>query len=143
MKFLILIHVLSAIIGVGPTFFSHVLLRRNQTTEELKASLALLKKLEVFPKVGGVLAVISGLILFFVGNYGSFLQIWLIGSLILYICIQVIVIGFAAPTVQKLSEFLDAHSDEYLKAHLKANRLFWLASALGTTLFVLMIIKPS
>jgi uncharacterized membrane protein len=39
MKILVLIHVLSAIIGVGPTFFAHVLLRKKQTLEELRMSL--------------------------------------------------------------------------------------------------------
>ncbi|MFC0274083.1 hypothetical protein ACFFIX_22300 [Metabacillus herbersteinensis] len=35
-KVLVLIHVLSAIIGVGPTFFAHVLTRKKQSVEQLR-----------------------------------------------------------------------------------------------------------
>ena len=55
MKFLVLIHVLSAIIGVGPTFFAHVLLRKTQTLEELRMSLRVGSRLEMFPKSAAAL----------------------------------------------------------------------------------------
>lgn len=151
MKWLILIHVLSAIIGVGPTFFGHVLLRKKQSYEELKNSLIVSKKLEYFPKIGGTIAVITGFILFYVGNYGSFMQLWLIGSLVLYVLIQITVIFFVTPLAQKLSEwvFHPDHKtvlslpDEQQRWHLKANRYYWLASTLGIILFVFMILRPA
>lgn len=52
MEYLILIHIISAIIGIGPTYFGHVLLRQNQSLEELRTSLKLAGKLELFPKIG-------------------------------------------------------------------------------------------
>lgn len=104
LQFLIVIHVLAAIIGIGPTFFGHVLLRKEQSVQELRHSLATVKKLEIFPKVGGSLAVITGFILYFVGDYGSFMQLWLIGTLILYILIQLIVIVMVGPKSKKIKK---------------------------------------
>ncbi|CCQ96296.1 conserved membrane hypothetical protein [[Clostridium] ultunense Esp] len=151
MKLLVLVHVLSAIIGVGPTFFGHVLMRNNQSVESLRQSMAVGKYLEYFPKIGGTIAVLSGLILAVFGNYGSFLQIWLIGSLILYVYIQIVVIGFVAPTNRKLASWIfDPQNigatvlpEEIRKQYSRANRFYWAASIGGLLLFILMILKPS
>lgn len=151
MKWLVLVHVLSAIIGVGPVFFSHVLFRKNQTTNELKHSLALMKKLEYFPKIGGSLAVLTGLTLILLNDYGPFFQTtWLIGSLILYICIQIVAAGFIPPRVKKLAEFLSKHDgdgnvneDSDFRTNWSfVNRWMYVASGLGTILFIFMILKP-
>jgi uncharacterized membrane protein SirB2 len=151
MKFLVLLHVLSAIMGVGPTFFAHVLTRKKQTAEQLRHSLKMSAHLEKFPKIGGSIAVISGLILFFVGEYGAFTQVWLLGSLILYVLIQIIVIGFVTPQSNKLKNWLDAPENVAVTGDLteeaqgylnKVNSYFYLASALGVTLFIFMILKP-
>lgn len=148
---LILIHVLSAIIGVGPTFFGHVLMRKNQSVNDLRISMAMSKRLEAFPKIGGTIAVLSGLLLFFVGNYGNFFtQLWLIGALVLYIYIQVVVIAFISPVSGKLNAWIHAPEnantetlpEEQHRLFLKANRLYWAASAGGFLLFVFMIAKP-
>jgi uncharacterized membrane protein len=150
LKFLILIHVLSAIIGVGPTFFSHVLFRKNQTVKELKSSLALGKHLEKFPKIGGTIAVLTGILLISLNDYGSFTKLWLVGSLVIYICIQIIVIGFGAPASKKLVQWVfnpenDHHEEmpqEQKETLTKVSNIFYLASSLGVLLFVFMILKP-
>lgn len=151
LQFLIVIHVLAAIIGIGPTFFGHVLLRKEQSVQELRHSLATVKKLEIFPKVGGSLAVITGFILYFVGDYGSFMQLWLIGTLILYILIQLIVIVMVGPKSKKLRKYLadpntarlDALPDQYRKSFNKINQWYWLASTMGVLIFIFMILKPA
>ena len=150
MKVLILIHVLSAIIGVGPTYFLHVLFRKHQDISELRYAVLLGKKLEIFPKVGGTLAVVSGLILYFAGDYGSFTQLWLIGSLLLYIFIQVVMIGIVNPQIAKLTTWLfnpenvmvTALPHEQEEGYAKINRLLYAATGMGTILFIFMILKP-
>lgn len=150
-EWLVLVHVLSAIIGIGPTFAFHIILRKNQSVSELKNSIKTASKLELFPKIGGTLAVLSGLALFFVEDYGSFTQLWLIGSLILYIVIQIIVIGFVSPLIMKLEKWVDDPANHNLpvlpspQASIQgtALNLLSLASVLGILLFVLMIMKPS
>jgi uncharacterized membrane protein SirB2 len=150
MKLLILIHVLSAIIGVGPTFFGHILTRPTQSVQDLKSSYRFLKYLEAFPKIGGSLAVLSGIVLYLIGDYGPFTQLWIIGSLVLYVLIQIIVIAFITPKQNKVynwlfneenkdAEFLDL---EILKAQKQVHFLFYVASGMGVLLFIFMILKP-
>jgi hypothetical protein len=69
-KWLILAHVLSAIIGIGPTYAFLIIFRKNQSAPELKFSLKMGKILELFPKILGSLAVLTGLVLFFIGDMG-------------------------------------------------------------------------
>ncbi|MFS0824250.1 DUF2269 family protein [Bacillus sp. 1P02SD] len=150
MKFLILVHVLSAIIGVGPTFFAHVLLRKNQNAVQLRQSMALSQMLNFFPKIGGSIAVLTGILLVIIGNYGSFLNLWLIGSLIIYILIQIIVIGIIDPNAKKLAGWvfdennkeavdLPEEQDQLLS---KISNQFYFATVFGVLLFILMIWKP-
>jgi uncharacterized membrane protein len=150
LKFLVLIHVLSAIVGVGPTFFAHVLLRKNQTLEELRASLKLGKVLELFPKIGGTIALLSGILLLIVGSYGTFDQLWIIGSLVTYLIIQILVVGIAAPAQKNLAGWVldPANGKESIlpeKQHMilaRVSKVFYAASTLGVILFIFMILKP-
>ena len=150
MKILVLIHVLSAIIGVGPTYFGLMLLRQNSTPKDLQTSLKVGKMLEWFPKIGGSLAVLSGLALIFLANYGPFTQLWLLGSLVLYILIQIIVIGFVAPRADRLAQWvfnpqnqnaatLPGEQQGLLR---NVSTGHWIAATLGTLLFAFMILKP-
>ena len=141
---------LSAIIGIGPTYFAHILLRKNQNAVALRHSIALSQKLNYFPKIGGTLAVLTGILLVILGNYGSFLTLWLIGSLILYIIIQVVVIGFIEPKSKKLAAWIfdERNKDEIVlpaEQNLllsKISNQFYIATALGLLLFIFMIWKP-
>ncbi|WP_256759490.1 DUF2269 family protein [Cohnella sp. WQ 127256] len=150
MKWLVLIHVLSAIIGVGPTFFGHVLVRNNQTLEQLRHSMKLASLLDFFPKIGGTIAVISGILLISLNDYGSYTQMWLVGSLILYVLIQIVVIGYVAPAQKRVKQWVfDAANASQIelpqeqRVNLsKANAMLYAASVMGLALFVFMIIKP-
>ncbi|WNS75740.1 DUF2269 family protein [Bacillus sp. DTU_2020_1000418_1_SI_GHA_SEK_038] len=149
MKWLVLIHVLSAIIGVGPTYFGHIFLRKKQSIGELKQSLMLSKKLEYFPKIGGTIAVLTGIALVVLSSL-SFTELWILASILLYIGVQIVVVGFIAPVTKQLSAWLQDPTlpdheplPEPQSAYLgKANRLYYVASGLGTLLFILMILKP-
>ncbi|RAP74527.1 DUF2269 family protein [Paenibacillus montanisoli] len=150
MKWLVLIHVMSAIIGVGPTFFIHTLFGRKDNIGELRSAFKLGSKLELFPKIGGSLAVITGLILVFADGW-EFVSFWILGSLALYIAIQVLVIGFAAPVTKQLGKLLEdtkkisadqAVPDDQIRLLNKANKLYYGATAMGTLLFIFMVLKP-
>jgi len=150
LKAVIFIHVISAIVGVGPTFFSHVLIRRTQSPEQLRHSMKVGAMLEFFPKIGGTIAVLSGLALIFMNDYGTFLQLWLIGSLVLYVLIQIIVVGLGSPLGKRLAAWV--HNPDNANATVlpqeqrrllaKYSNTMYVASALGFLLFVFMIVKP-
>lgn len=151
LKFLILTHVLSAIIGIGPTFFAHVLLRKNQDAVQLRQTMALSHSLNYFPKIGGTLAVLTGLLLVFLGDYGSFLTFWILGAIILYVIVEVLVIGFIDPKAKKLAAWVfDENNKDAVDLPIEQNQLlskisnqFWVATVLGILIFVLMIWKPA
>lgn len=154
MKWLILIHVLAAILGFGPTFVFPLLLRNTSSLEEMKQNLRLVARLEMFPKIFGTLALVSGLVLFWLGSYGTFLQIWLLGTLLVFIVIEVLIVGFLSPTVKKLeasmanreaaaaSEALEAPSPQLAGLYGRVRNLHAWATVLGTVILILMILKP-
>ncbi|CAG9620603.1 DUF2269 family protein [Sutcliffiella rhizosphaerae] len=151
MKWLVLIHVMVAIIGFGPTFFGNILLRKHQTISDLRHNVLLQHKLDYFPKIAGTLAVITGILLVLTGNYGSILQVWLLGSLILYLAIQFIIIGFISPSLNVMQRWLfnpDNRASTQLPPHQtaalhKINNLYCLTTFLAFFILVLMIMKPS
>lgn len=150
LNILVLIHVIAAIVGIGPTYFGHILLRRGQNYGQLRSSLALTKMLEKFPKILGTLAVLSGLLLAWLGGY-SFGDFWIYGSIALYVIIQIIMIVIVAPLSAKLNAALGGTAEpdsQPLSAEIaailaKVDIYYWIASALGVILFLLMFFKPT
>ncbi|NQX62601.1 DUF2269 family protein [Paenibacillus qinlingensis] len=150
MKWLVLIHIVSAILGIGPTYFGHILLRRSQNNEQLRQSLALFQQLNYFPKIGGTLAVVSGVALVALAGW-KFSDLWILSSLVLYVIIQVVVVGMLTPVMTQLNQWLSEEKSKTIdpdteadKGALltKANKLYNTASIMGTVLIILMIVKP-
>lgn len=151
MKWLVWIHVLVAIIGIGPTFFGNILLRKHQTITDLRHNILLQHKLDYFPKIGGTIAVITGILLVIFGDYGSILQFWLFAPLLLYFGIQIIVIGFISPRLYELQHWL-LHPDNRASTQLplkqvlglhSLSNLYMLVTILGFLIFLLMVVKPA
>ncbi|MNI24829.1 hypothetical protein D3C73_784620 [compost metagenome] len=150
MEWLVWIHVLSAILGIGPTYFGHILLRKKQQREQLLQSLVLFKLLNYFPKIGGSIAVVSGVALVALSGW-KFSDLWILISLVLYVLIQVVAVGMLGPILGQLNQVLNV-GDEKASAPdtlanktallTKANQLYNTASILGTVLIILMIVKP-
>ncbi len=149
-EILVVVHVLSALIGIGPTYLGHVFLRRNQNVQQYRSSISFVGRMEMFPKIGGSIAVLSGLGLALSGNYGTFAQIWMYGTLVIYVLIQMTMIAGIAPVLKKLGAWLADPVNEHATAfpaeqQLWVNRasgLLYTASGLGLIIFILMIVKP-
>ncbi len=150
LKWLVLLHVLSAIIGIGPTYFIHVLYRKRQSVGELKQSLRLGAMLNLFPNIGGSIAVISGIVLVALSPV-RFLDLWIIGSLVLYVIIQILMFAVIRPKQGKLREMLDQpllKDQEMLSEPLQLqvsglNRIQLVITVLSIVLFVFMLVKPT
>ncbi|CAI6015523.1 DUF2269 family protein [Cohnella sp. JJ-181] len=150
LRILVAIHVVSAVVGIGPTYFGHVLLRKGQTLGQLRDSLSLSARLELFPKILGSLAVVSGLLLVWLGDYG-WDQLWIVASIADYVLIQVVVIAFMARAAAAVAA--KAHADagpedrpasEALQAGVaRVNAINYVTTALGIVLFLLMFFKPT
>ncbi|MBO9608207.1 MAG: DUF2269 family protein [Paenibacillaceae bacterium] len=145
MGWLVTIHVLSAVLGIGPTYFGHILLRKNQSREQLLDSLALFGRLNYFPKIGGTLAVVSGILLVALSDW-QFSELWILASLGLYVVIQIMVVGVLGRMMNRLAQSLSAVSNvvqaDSLTLLAQANRVYYTVSALGLVLILLMVVKP-
>ncbi|SDC95103.1 Predicted integral membrane protein [Paenibacillus sp. UNCCL117] len=148
MEWLVTIHVLAAVLGIGPTYFGHILLRKKQRRDQLLQSLSLFGQLNYFPKIGGSLAVVSGILLVALTGW-KFSDLWILGSLILYVLVQVVAVGMLGPVLNRLIQTLNGAKEQErdLSADssallARANRLYNTASTMGTILILLMIVKP-
>lgn len=107
MEWLVLLHVVSAVVGLGPAYAFPMILKRETSLVEVKRMAELVARLEILPKIFGGLTLLSGLLLVWLGNYGSFLTLWITAALILFVLAEVIIIGFLTPAAKKLSSTLD------------------------------------
>jgi len=150
MSWLILLHVLTAVVGFGPTFTFPFLLRKTGSPDEMKQWLYAVTRMELFPKVFGSLALLSGIALFWLGSYGPWLQTWIVGTLLVFAAVEMLVIGFLAPAVKKLHDALEAsearltleYPAQLTSMYGRVRGLHMIVSALGLVIIILMILKP-
>jgi hypothetical protein len=148
---LVVIHVLSAVIGVGPTYFFPALLRPSPSPADLRSVLATAQRLARYPQVGGPLAVASGIALVCLVDTHLFSQTWVAGSIALFVAVQVIIIAVAVPATKKLAAWAFHPNNADATAltpvaeslYRRVRTAHMAASVLGTGLFALMILKPS
>lgn len=150
MEWLVFIHVLSAVIGLGPAYAFPLILKKDKSIVEVTRMTELVSRLELLPKVFGTLTLISGLLLVWLGNYGTFFVLWIGGALVLYILAEVVIIGFLTPAAKRLSSALSQLSEqgesetneESLLLLNKVRNFHIVATVIVTIIFVLMVVKP-
>ncbi|WP_164779763.1 DUF2269 family protein [Paenibacillus kobensis] len=148
---LVVVHVMTAIIGIGPAFFAPVLLRSGQPLDQLRHSFRLGAILELFPKIGGTIAVLSGIGLVIAGDY-QFKDVWIYASIAIYVIIQILMVGFAAPAQKRVFQWLfnqalepssNSVPVEYRELVARIHLIHYVATVFGIILFILMIVKPT
>lgn len=149
MEWLVLLHVLSAILGLGPAYAFPLVMKKTKSGKEMLQFVEIVGRLEIFPKAFGTIAVLSGLVLFWVGSYGAWTQVWIIGTLVVYAVTEVLVIGFLNPAAKRLQEQLSsasadtaAESPSLQSLYARVRNLHVWACALGLVIYGLMIMKP-
>jgi uncharacterized membrane protein len=148
--FLVLIHVLSAVIGVGPTYFFPALLRPRLAPSELRGALETSRRLARYPQIGGPVAVLAGVGLVCAVDTHLFAQKWIIGSIALFVVIQAIVMSVAVPAMKRLGAWIHAPGNAEAQAFPPEIQALYdrlrgahtVTAALGVALFGLMILKP-
>ena len=152
MSLLVIVHVLAAVIGIGPTYFFPALFRASLPPAELRGALVTARRLARFPQIGGPVAVLSGLALVFVIDPAHlFVQKWIFLSIFLFVVVQVIILAVAVPATKKLAAwaFHPSNADATAlspeaEAHYRRLRVAHAtATVFGTVLFGLMILKPA
>lgn len=142
---LLIIHVLAAIIGIGATFAFPVISNSARNLPQLKHTLDLLKRLESFPKIGGALLIITGIIMGFL-TPAYFKEIWFVGSIILYIVVEFliyVVIGLKMKKVVPLvmSSEGDEIPNEYMAVAKSTAPLHMVVTLLAVVIIIFMSVK--
>jgi hypothetical protein len=142
------IHVLAAVIGIGPTSFLPALLRPRPSVPELRGALAIGQRLARYPQVGGPVALLIGIGLVFASDTRLLGQTWIRGTLVLFVVIQVIVVGLASRRRRSSASGWPPRETPPRRPCPRRSPRSTSASAtltrfLGTALFVPMILKPS
>jgi len=143
---LIVIHVLAAIVGIGPAFILPVVGKSARTADQLRFVFGIMGKINKFPKIGGITLLVSGVLLMIVGKTG-FSLLWLDLSLILFVVIEIIIIGFVEPRMKKIAEIVfsskgDRIPDEFVSSMKRIVPLESTVHFLTLIIIVLMTVKP-
>ena len=150
-EFLLLVHILGALIGFGPTYGFAVLgplsgkLEGPQSLGALKGIVAIERKL-VMP-VATVTQPLSGALLIFESgrNENFFSHEWLWIAILIYIATYYSAVFHQTPAVERIIELAEsgqAGSDEFMAAVKKTQKLGPLITLALTTIVFLMITKP-
>lgn len=150
MEWLVLLHVVSAVVGLGPAYAFPMILKTEKSLVELKRMAELVSRLEILPKIFGMLTLLSGLLLVWLGNYGTFFTLWIAAALILFILAEVVIIGFLTPAAKKLSATLDQLTEQgetetnlqTLGLLAKVRNYHFTSCVLVLVIIALMVVKP-
>ena len=144
--FIVLIHIISAICGLGASFASPVLLSRPKTVKQAEFAITVNHAIDKVVVIGIFALLGSGLIMGAL-NTTLFSQVWYVFSLILFITVLPVA-GFIVPKkVAQQVEILKKQSgnelpDSYIKIHKQMapyNGYVHLASVI---IIIFMVTKP-
>ncbi|AIM17028.1 MULTISPECIES: DUF2269 family protein [Neobacillus] len=145
-KFLVFIHIFSAIMGVGPGFILTTVVKSGKTMTELRHSYAIRHRLHIFVMIGGTLLLVSGLGLGLL-NPALFRQGWYVTSLILFLIALAIGPVMLSPRSKPIKAMLESHQgeeipEEYWKLSKELFMYENLENFIIMIIIALMILKP-
>lgn len=145
-RLLVLIHVFSAILGLGPGFVLIYVAKYSKNLTELRYSFQVRKWLHVFIMIGGSLLLLTGLTMGFL-NPPLFQAFWYVTSLILFLIALAFGPIVLSPRVRKIKALLIGQEgeeipDDYYK--LARSLFFWerIENVIFIIIIALMILKP-
>ncbi|MCO5259162.1 MAG: DUF2269 domain-containing protein [Crocinitomicaceae bacterium] len=145
-KILVLIHVLSAILGLGPGFVMIYIVTRAKTMTELRHAYLIRNRVHIFVMVGGTLLLLTGIAMGLM-NPLLFHAIWYVASLTTFLIALAFGPVVLSPRSKPIKELIKNHQgddipQEYFQM---AKKLFFyerIENVLFLIVIVLMILKP-
>lgn len=145
-KLLVIVHVFSAILGLGPGFILTFLVNRAETMSEVRHGFILRRRIHTFVVIGGMLLLITGLSMGFL-NTALWSQWWYVISLVLYLITlaagPLVLVNFIKPIKKMLVDYKGEKIPKDYEYY--ANKLFFSEHILNLIFIViifLMITKP-
>lgn len=143
---LLFIHILAAILGIGPGFVLTFMITNAKTMTELRHGFKLRHRIHLFVMVGATLLFITGLIMGFI-NPNLFKQGWYLLSIFLFLVVMAAGPLALKPITDPIKKMLREHSTEEIPRdyELQFKKLYWLehvTNLIILTIIILMILKP-
>src|SRR5690625_2105668 len=110
-SFLLLIHVFSAILGLGPGFVMIYIVTKAKNMTELKHAYFIRNRVHVFVMVGGTLLLLTGLLMGAI-NTALFYAGWYVSSLILFLIALAFGPLVLSPRAKPVKALLESHRGE-------------------------------
>lgn len=143
---LVLIHVLSAVIGMGPSFIFPIIQSYGTTKQSLQLINHIIEKVEKVVTIGSIVLLVTGLSMGAL-NPALFSQAWYITSIILFFVALYLAVGFAGKRTNQALAILDSHKGDDVPTEVKTlNKSIGMAGAgsafIAVVMIFLMSVKP-
>ncbi|GHI00785.1 DUF2269 family protein [Neobacillus kokaensis] len=143
---LVFIHIVSAIMGMGPGFILTTVVKSGKTMTELRHSYAIRHRLHIYVMIGGIMLLVTGLLMGILNTY-LFQMGWYITSLILFLAALAIGPLALSPRSRPIKTLLETHKGEDIPEEYTrlAKELFLYEHIENVIFFIiiaLMITKP-
>ncbi|MFP7298460.1 DUF2269 family protein [Neobacillus niacini] len=143
---LVLIHVLAAVIGMGPSFVFPIIQSFGTTKQSLQLINHIIEKTEKVVTIGSIVLLLSGLTMGLI-NPDLFTQIWYITSIVLFFAGVYLAVVFSGKRTKKAVALLDAHQGNDIPSEvLTLNKSVGMAGAgsalIAVVMIFLMSVKP-
>jgi uncharacterized membrane protein len=145
-KILVILHIFSAIIGMGPGFILTTVVKSGKTMTELHHSYAIRHKLHIYVMVGGIMLLVTGLLMGAI-NPTLFRMGWYDTSLVLFLTALAIGPVMLTPRSRPIKQMLESHQgedipEEYWRLSKELFKYEHLENFIFIIIIALMIIKP-
>ncbi|MCM3765172.1 DUF2269 domain-containing protein [Neobacillus niacini] len=145
-KILVILHIFSAIIGMGPGFILTTVVKSGKTMTELRHSYAIRHKLHIYVMIGGIMLLVTGLLMG-VMNPSLFRMGWYDLSLVLFLAALAIGPVMLSPRSRPIKEMLASHQgeeipEEYWRLSRELFKYEHLENFIFIIIITLMITKP-
>jgi len=143
---LVLIHVMSAILGLGPGFIMIYIVKKATRMPELKHAYLIRNRLHIFVMVGGSLLLITGLAMGAINPY-LFRAGWYVTALTLFLIALAFGPLILSPKSKPIKALLEHHEGENIPAEyykLAKNLFFYerIENMIFLVIIILMVLKP-
>jgi|SRR5699024_246050 len=143
---LLVVHIFSAILGLGPGFVMIYIVSEAKTMSQLKHAYDIRTRIHIFVMVGGTLLLITGLWMGFLRPY-LWQEFWFVGSLILYLMALAAGPILLSPLSKPIKTMLNEHSGDDIPEQytMTAKKLFFyerITNIIFLIIIALMITKP-
>lgn len=143
---LVFIHIVSAIVGLGPGFMMIYVVTKANTMTELRHAYFIRNRIHIFVMVGGTLLLLTGILMGMIRPY-LFKEMWFSLSLVLFLIALTVGPTILSPLAKPIKQMLLEQNGELIPNsyyHLVKKLFFYerMTNILFLVIIALMIVKP-